>query len=83
MKRRSDTPLYLGRIMPSKRLKSTQVLSQCAAMRGGTVQLINVSKPRWAGALLAYGLARDKGVLVLHSKMFSFVKSFRMNMRFH
>ena len=28
----------------------SQVLSQCAAMHGGTVQPINFSKPRWPGA---------------------------------
>ena len=36
MKGRYDIPLILGRLMLSKRLTSTQVLSQCAAMRGCT-----------------------------------------------
>ena len=53
MKGRSDVPLIQGRLRPSKRLNSTQVVSQCAAMRGGggALQPINFSKPRWAGAL--------------------------------
>ena len=37
-------------MLSPKRLTSTQVLSQCAAKSGGTVQPINFSKPRWAGA---------------------------------
>ena len=50
MKGQSDIPLILGRLRPSKWLTSTQVLSQSAAMRGGTVQPIDFSKPRWAGS---------------------------------
>ena len=38
MKGRSEKTLILGRLRHSKRLNRTQVLSQCAAMRGGTVQ---------------------------------------------
>ena len=38
MKGRSDIPLILGKFRPSEPLTSTQVLSQCAAIRGGTVQ---------------------------------------------
>ena len=44
-----DIPLILVRLRSSKRLISTQVLSQCAAFRGGTVQPINFPKTRWAG----------------------------------
>ena len=50
MKGRPDLPLILDRLRPSKQLTSTQVLGQCAAMHGGTVQPINFSKPRWPGA---------------------------------
>ena len=52
MKGGSDILLILVRLRLSKRLTSTQVPSMGAAMRGGTVQLINSSKPRLAGALL-------------------------------
>ena len=38
-------------LRPSKRLTSTQVLSQCPAMPGGTMQPINFSKPQWVGAV--------------------------------
>ena len=58
MKGRSDIPLILGMLRPSKRLTrpskrltSTQVLSQCAAMRGGTVQPINLSIPYGGGQI--------------------------------
>ena len=51
MKVPSDISLILGRLRPSKRLTSTHVLSQCAAMCGGIVQPINFSKPIWAEAL--------------------------------
>ena len=40
----------MGRLRPSKRLTSTQVLSQCAALRKGTLQPINFSKSEWAEA---------------------------------
>ena len=40
MKGWSHIPLILGRIRPSKRLPSTQVLSQCAATREGTVHML-------------------------------------------
>ena len=49
MKGRSDISLILGRLRPSKQLTSTQVSSLCAAMRGGTMQPINFSKPSRIG----------------------------------
>ena len=49
MKGRSDIPLILGRFRPSERLTNTQVPNQCIAMRGGTLQPIHFSQPRWAG----------------------------------
>ena len=56
MKGRSDIPpLILGRLRPSKRLTSTQVLSLYAAMPGGTVQAINFSTSRWAEASVCMG----------------------------
>ena len=39
-----DIPLILGRLRPSKRLSSTHVLSQCATLRGGSLQPFNFSK---------------------------------------
>ena len=42
MKGRFDKPLILGRLRPSELLTSILALSQCAAMRGGTVF-------QWAG----------------------------------
>ena len=53
MKGWPNIPLTLGRLTHPRQRKlftSTQLLSQCADMRGGTMQPINFSKPRWAGA---------------------------------
>ena len=49
MKGRSGIPFILGRLMPSKRLTSKQVLKQFASMRGGTMQPINFFKPDGRG----------------------------------
>ena len=53
MKGRSDIPLILGRLRPSKRLTSIQVLCQCPAMCVGTcaMQSINFFKHPMGGAL--------------------------------
>ena len=45
--------LILGRLRPSKRLTST-VRSQCAVLRGGTVQPNNFSELQWAGAFVVF-----------------------------
>ena len=45
MQVRSDIPLIIGRFRPFKR----EVLNQFAAVCGGSLQLIYVSKPRWTG----------------------------------
>ena len=87
MKGRSDIPLILGRLRPSKRLTrpskrlaSTQVLSQCAAMRGGTVQPINFSKPLWAGANIRNVLEFQilSYTALKHLVMFKYIFGLRM-----
>ena len=50
MKGWSDIKLILGRLRPFKRLTSTHVLSQCAAIHGETVQPINFFKAPMGGS---------------------------------
>ena len=54
MKGRSDVPLILGRLRPSKPLTSTQVLSQCAAMHGGTEAAYQFLQAPMDGSLIQH-----------------------------
>ena len=54
-------------------LTSTQVLSQWAAMCGGTVQPINLSKPRWAGVKTLRKFLLDDSVIFIRLYSTSFL----------
>ena len=66
MKGRSDVPLILGRLMPSNGLTSTQVLSKCAAMRGGAIQPINFSNCRQSLSNIRNGKHCSSIISLLH-----------------
>ena len=67
MKGRSDIPRIIGRLRPSKRLTSTQVLSQCAAMGVGTGDRAahQFLQATMSGGLIFYALRR----------LYSFIKT--------